>query len=103
MNVTLVPATRDDLPRLFEWRRQMWCSDLIQSDASARAASEEAMQSLVDDQNSGRLWVIQHEHRSVGFVALVLSFSLEFGGRVAFIDELFIDESSRGKGVGSRA
>ena len=100
MNVTLARATPQDLPRLIEWRRQMWCGDPTQREQSE---AEAAMRSLIEDQTLGRLWFIRNDDRPVGFVALVFSFSLEFGGRVAFIDELFIDENFRGKGIGQRA
>ena len=102
MNVTLAPATPENLPQLREWRRQMWCADVLQSSNAARASAEDAMERLIDDETAGRLWVVQNDEQPVGFIALVFSFSLEFGGRVAFIDELFIDESFRGKGIGRR-
>jgi GNAT superfamily N-acetyltransferase len=101
MNVTLALATRQDLSRLFEWRRQMWRADALQSSDAARA--EVAMASLIDDRTAGRLWVIHNDAHPVGFVVLVFSFSVEFGGRVAFIDELFIDERFRNIGIGRRA
>src|SRR5437762_9391224 len=100
MNVTLALATRQDLPRLLEWRRQMWCADPTQREQSE---SEAATRSLVEDETLGRLWLIRSDDQPVGFVALVFSFSLEFGGRVAFIDELFVNENFRGRGIGRRA
>ena len=81
----------------------MWQSDSTQSQEPGRAKSEAAMARLIDDGTVGRLWFIRHDGAPVGFVALVFSFSLEFGGRVAFIDELFIDEPFRGQGIGRSA
>src|SRR3954463_12667578 len=103
MNVTLALARREDLPRLLEWRRQMWCADALQSANEARTRAETAMAHVIGDETAGRLWVVQSDGHAVGFIALVFSFSLEFGGRVAFIDELFVEEGSRGNGIGRRA
>jgi GNAT superfamily N-acetyltransferase len=102
MNVTLARATRADLPQLLEWRRQMWCTDALQSSDAMRANAERAMEHLIIGETVGRLWIIRSEAQPVGFIALVFSFSLELGGRMAFIDELFIEENFRGKGIGRR-
>ncbi len=42
-------------------------------------------------------------HRVVGYLAVTLGFSLEYRGRDAFIDELFIEPGSRGLGLGREA
>jgi diamine N-acetyltransferase len=39
----------------------------------------------------------------VGYVVLSFDFSLEYGGKNAWIDELFIRPELRGKGIGSKA
>ncbi len=39
----------------------------------------------------------------VGYLVLTFGYSLEFHGRDAFIDELFIRASHRGRGWGTRA
>ena len=59
------------------------------------------LQEMLRDRSLGRLWLIEHEGRDVGYVLLAFSFSLEFNGRIAFIDELFITPSCRQKGVGA--
>jgi len=39
----------------------------------------------------------------LGYAAVALGFSLEFGGRSAFLDELYVRPSSRGLGIGTLA
>lgn len=52
----------------------------------------------------GRILLVQHrELGNVGYAVLAFGFSLEFGGRDAFLDELFIGEAFRGRGIGSAA
>jgi GNAT superfamily N-acetyltransferase len=63
----------------------------------ARAALAE----LLDDERLGRVWLIVDADSVVGYIVVAFGFSLEFGGRDAFIDELFIEPAHRGTGLGS--
>jgi GNAT superfamily N-acetyltransferase len=51
----------------------------------------------------GRLWLFEAEHTVVGYMILTFVFSFEYGGRNAFIDELYVLPGYRGRGVGRRA
>jgi len=50
----------------------------------------------------GYVYLIQVEQETIGYIALCYGYSIEFGGRDAFIDEFFITENMRGKKIGSR-
>lgn len=50
----------------------------------------------------GRLWLIYHESTIIGYVVLAFSFSFEFKGRDAFIDEFYLKEKFRKKGLGGK-
>jgi ribosomal protein S18 acetylase RimI-like enzyme len=39
----------------------------------------------------------------VGYLCVTLCYSLEFDGRFALLDELYLEEASRGKGIGAQA
>lgn len=67
------------------------------------ADAREAVSGLIRDDNLGRLWSIQDRGRVIGYLAVTLGFSLEYRGRDAFIDELFVMEEARGKGPGARS
>jgi len=56
---------------------------------------------LAPESNVGRVWLIWQDSHAVGYIALCFGYSIEFGGRDAFIDEFFITEAIRGKGIGS--
>jgi ribosomal protein S18 acetylase RimI-like enzyme len=51
---------------------------------------------------AGQIYFIQKNQKIVGYVFLSFYFSIEFGGRTAFIDELFVLPGDRGQGIGSR-
>jgi GNAT superfamily N-acetyltransferase len=61
-----------------------------------------ALAALVGDPGLGRLWLILAGNEPVGYVAVTFGFSLEFHGRDAFIDEIFIRPPFRGAGLGGR-
>jgi GNAT superfamily N-acetyltransferase len=70
--------------------------------AYIEAAKRLTLEELFQNQTMGRIWLIQDNHTVVGYVYLSFYFSLEFGGRTAFLDELFILPAYRGKGFGSQ-
>jgi ribosomal protein S18 acetylase RimI-like enzyme len=61
------------------------------------------IRSLLGENHLGRIFLIYHGSRSVGYVAVCFGYSIEFEGRDAFIDEIFIEPESRGIGHGQKA
>lgn len=60
-----------------------------------------AVEKLLKDDSLGRIWLIQDSKNVIGYVVLTFGYSLEFHGRDAFIDELYIREGYRRQGVGA--
>ena len=48
------------------------------------------------------IWLIGPRKSPVGYIAVSFGFSIELGGRDAIIDEFFIRDSVRGRGMGSQ-
>ncbi len=63
--------------------------------------SKKLFQEFISNENLGKAWIIYDDDEIVGYVILTFVFSFEYQGRIAFIDELYIKESARGKGIGS--
>lgn len=100
MPITFRIARRDDIDSLLALQRPYYEADgYAFSPTTAKAAFE----GLIDEPSLGRLWVALDEELVVGYLAVTLGFSLEYGGRDAFIDELVFAESHRGLGLGARA
>lgn len=59
-----------------------------------------ALVTLLRDPSLGRAWLVFDGENPVGYVVLVLGYSMEFGGRDAFIDELYLCGAYRGRGWG---
>jgi len=67
------------------------------------AAARRALEALLDNGSFGRAWLIEDGGAAIGYVVLTLGYSLEYHGRDAFIDELYIREGYRGRGIGRQA
>lgn len=70
--------------------------------------SKKLFQEFISDEKLGQAYLIYHSDEEktaqvVGYVILTYIFSFEYQGRIAFLDELYIKESSRGKGIGKQA
>jgi GrpB-like predicted nucleotidyltransferase (UPF0157 family)/ribosomal protein S18 acetylase RimI-like enzyme len=70
--------------------------------AFRRAHAEAALGALLAGPSLGEVWLIEIAGQTIGYVALTFGFSLECGGRDAFIDELFLRAPYRGQGIGTR-
>lgn len=62
-----------------------------------------ALTEFLNDASLGQVWFILTGETVVGYMVLTLGYSLSFGGRDAFVDEIFIRENQRGRGIGRQA
>jgi ribosomal protein S18 acetylase RimI-like enzyme len=58
---------------------------------------------LLSDPSLGRVFVIEEGGTATGYLVLTFGFSLEFSGRNALVDELYVAPGHRGHGHGTRA
>jgi GNAT superfamily N-acetyltransferase len=61
-----------------------------------------ALMALLRDPNLGRAWLILDGVGTVGYVVLCFGYSLEWLGRDAFLDELYLLEEYRRRGWGRK-
>mgnify|MGYP000169458008 CR=1 FL=1 len=61
-----------------------------------------AVVGLLSDESLGSIWLIFDRSEPIGYVALMFTYSLEFHGKIAMIDELFLREPYRGQGIGTQ-
>lgn len=101
-DTNLVSATADDRPVLAVFMRQLREDDPEEGPYD-ESLSFPAMSGLLADPSVGRVWLIRFGAEIAGYVVLTLCYSVELGGRYAFVDELFVAREFRGRGVGSTA
>jgi ribosomal protein S18 acetylase RimI-like enzyme len=65
--------------------------------------AERALRALLEDPSYGAAWVFREDGRAIGYLVVTHGYSLEFGGRDAFIDEVYTVPEMRGQGLGARA
>lgn len=100
MDIDLSVCRPDEMPVLVPLVRQYHAFEGIELTDEARTR---ALQALLDDMTLGSILLIRLAGEVVGYLALCFGYSIEFGGRDAFIDEFFVIESARGQGVGRAA
>lgn len=103
---TYQTATIADLDILLQFMQNFYTDEMPFDEAVARPA----LTGILQDASLGRVWLIQRQEEplgkaqseTVGYVVLTLGYSLEYGGRDAFIDELFIREGDRQQVIGTQ-
>jgi GNAT superfamily N-acetyltransferase len=94
------PATRAGLEVLLAILGELYALDHIPFDEHV---THTALGELLQDPAAGHVWLITDGADPVGYLVVTFGYSLEYGGRDAFIDELFVRESHRRHGIGTRA
>jgi ribosomal protein S18 acetylase RimI-like enzyme len=89
-------ADKDDLVSLLPLVRAYHAFEGL--DVSEEQRANALSQLLGSDY--GVVWLGETEAGVVAYLALCFGFSIEAGGRDAFIDELFVVPDSRGRGLG---
>jgi diamine N-acetyltransferase len=93
--VTFRRATLDDVPALLDLQQQFYLEEGYPYD---RAKMDRGMRELIATPSFGRLFL-----GDGAYLVVTFGFSLEFGGRDAFVDELYVAEPARGRGLGTAA
>ncbi len=100
MDPSFRPAQQSDVPLLLRMMQGFYRDTDTPLDPEAAA---EALAAVVADPALGRVLVIELGALPAGYVVLSLGFSLEFLGRDAFVDELYVAPEHRGRGLGKAA
>jgi ribosomal protein S18 acetylase RimI-like enzyme len=99
MEVRLQMAEHSDLPLVLNYVRAYHEFEGIDDPQDVSSS----FRPLLGQNPFGRIWLIYNGSRAVGYVAVCFGYSIEFAGRDAFIDEMFIVPEQRAKGIGKAA
>jgi ribosomal protein S18 acetylase RimI-like enzyme len=100
MDPSFRAARTDDVPVLLGLMRQFYEDTQTVLDPQGAA---QALRTLLEDPSLGRALMIEVGKQTAGYAVLTLGFSLEFHGRDAFVDELFVAPAFRKRGLGLAA
>ncbi len=69
-----------------------------------REATRAALRTLLREPRAGRVFLLKNEEapdeKPAGYLVAAFWHSLEFGGRVVLLDELYLVPAARGRGIG---
>jgi len=100
MEAPFRPATTADEPALLELMREFYRDGRMDfHEGAARAA----LRGVLDDPSHGRAVLLEIDGAVAGYLVVCFGWSLEFHGRDAFVDELYVRGRFRGRGIGTRA
>lgn len=99
MDITLTVAKSPDIDTIIKFIQELYEHEDIRFDESI---AHRALSQLLEDNSLGYVWLILSGEEAIGYVVLTFGYSLEFAGRDALIDELYILEEYRGVGLGTK-
>lgn len=99
MEITFFPASQNHIPLILEMMETFY---KIDNYSFNKINTEKNLNEFIQSNNLGRLWLINIKNEVVGYIILTFGYSFEYNGRDSFIDELFIKEKFRGKGIGGK-
>jgi len=97
MGINYKPAVSDDIITILKFIKNFYA---MSSYPFREEKVGESVRNLIKNINLGRIWIIEFDSKSVGYIILTFGYSIEYKGRDAFIDELYIEEEFRGRGIG---
>lgn len=91
-------AKPEDLERLLPLVRAFHAEVAIDATEEKRLS---ALTPLLEGSPFGGVWLLGPSRAPIGYVVICFGWSVEFGGMDGFVDELYIRESVRGRGIGT--
>lgn len=65
--------------------------------------AEKLFEEFIENENLGRCWLLFQDKKPVGYLILTFVFSFEYQGKIAFLDELYLQPKAQGQGIGKNA
>lgn len=100
MNIQIKAIEPNEIDAFLSMMKNFYSIDNYSFDADV--AKRTALE-LVENEQLGRLYIIKENIDYVGYIVLTFGFSFEYDGRGGFIDEFFVEENWRNKGIGKLA
>ena len=98
--ITFKPLEISDISIITKMMQDFYAIDNYPMDVEV---DKKLFQEFISNEHLGKSWLMYSENEIVGYIILTFIFSFEYGGKIAFVDELFIQETARGKGFGKEA
>ena len=100
MEPNFIPASKESIPKILEMMADFYALEGYLFDFETTKLN---LHKFIADVNLGKLWLLILEEEIIGYIVMAFGFSFEYGGRDALIDEFFISEEYRDKGIGAKS
>ncbi|WP_277016463.1 GNAT family N-acetyltransferase [Flavobacterium lindanitolerans] len=97
---TFKPIQTSDIDTIVPMMQEFYSIDNYPIDI---AISKALFLEFIENPHLGKAWLIYSDEEIVGYIILTFVFSFEYKGTIAFLDELYISDKARGKGIGKKA
>ena len=94
------PLQNSDIETIVPMMQEFYAIDNYPIDVSI---SKQLFLEFLEKEHLGRAYLISEKEQILGYIILTFVFSFEYKGAIAFLDELYISEKARGKGIGKLA
>jgi diamine N-acetyltransferase len=101
MPIFIARATLTDLELLLPMMRDMQEDDPW-SETFHEPTVRANLTELLANPVYGVAYLVREENALIGYLVICFDYSLEYGGKGAWIDELFVEAAHRGKGIGTQ-
>jgi GNAT superfamily N-acetyltransferase len=101
MPISVARATLADLEPLLLLMRHMQKADPW-SEPFHEPTLHTSLAELLANPACGVIYIVREELEPVAYLVICFDYSLEYRGKGAWIDELFVEAAHRGKGIGTQ-
>ncbi len=101
MSIFVQRATTADLDTILFLMTQMQTEDPWSEPFDLPTVRRNLLE-LLDNSHYGLVYLARDQETAIGYLVVCFDFSLEYRGKGAWIDELFVESSHRGQGIGTK-
>ena len=99
---SLRPMEAADKTAVVDMMRDFYASEAVHSNGSEEVFSNDVDTCVSDDPFASGYVFVREDGSVCGYAMLAHSFSTEYGRRVIWIEDLFLEEDARNKGLSAR-
>ncbi|PJK12213.1 GNAT family N-acetyltransferase [Lysobacteraceae bacterium NML120232] len=97
--MTIRHLQNSDVPALLPLMQAFCVHEQLQWDSAQRSR---LLQQLLENPQFGAVLLAEHDRQLAAYAVIGFCFSLEFAGRFALLDELYVAPEQQGQGLGKR-
>ncbi|WP_013323907.1 GNAT family N-acetyltransferase [Gloeothece verrucosa] len=99
MTIKFPLAQIDDLDRLILLEKEFYEFEHLDFNEDV---CRTVLRDIINTESFGRVWLIESEQEAIGYAVVTFGYSVEYRGKFALIDELYLRSSHRGQGIGTQ-